>query len=103
MLPMAGLTVHVTASLEVPVSVGMNCSVCAGLKLAFDGLNEILAGELLPAAALRPITDSPPHPSIRQVRTAPMLDISMNFTLKAEERRDNTKTLLTLTTNGPHL
>jgi hypothetical protein len=100
---MAGLTDHVTASLEIPVSVGMNCSVWEGLKVAFDGLNEILAGELLPAAALRPITDSPPHPSMRQVRTAPMLDISMNFTLAAEKCHDNIKTLLTLTTNGPHL
>jgi hypothetical protein len=45
MLPIAGLTDQVTASLEVPVSVGMNCSVWEGLKVAFDGLNEILAWE----------------------------------------------------------
>src|SRR5271156_3022454 len=99
MVPMAGLTDHVSASLELPVSVGMNCCVWEGLKVAFDGLNEIPAGELLPAAAFMPITDSPPHPSMRQARTAPMLDISMNFTLEAEEWHDNTKKSVTLTTN----
>src|ERR1017187_2383161 len=57
-VPTAGLSVHVTAVLEVPPTVAVYCWVWVAARVAESGVNEIVTGGLSVTVALADLVGS---------------------------------------------